>query len=238
MLDVGTHCAFCRELDFLPFHCSGCDKDFCAAHRHPSDHLCPSIKTSSNPEPTVTRPSDGGRFFRSLLPDKSSVRLQKSLSPEPTAAPTVKSTLNKHSLDKLLRFFSRRHSKHTPKKSIRTASGLPLLKRNAKGDTKIPQQNRIYVYATVVEDGESPKENVPLYINKMWPVGRVLDSVASQLGVKNVNVKVDTDVSDKLFIYKQSGVNETVHQLETSKRAADTLRDLDYVYIMRGTEAK
>lgn len=241
MLDVGTHCAFCRELDFLPFHCSHCDRDFCAAHRMQADHLCPALKTSPSPEASQTplspHKSDGGRFFRSLLPDKASVRLQKSLSPEPTAAPTVKSTLNKRSLDKLLRFFSRRHAAHTPKKkSVRSSGGLPLLKRTAKGDGKIPAQNRIYLYASAVEDGGSPQENVPVFVNKMWPVGRVLDAVAAQLGMKNVNVRADTTAAEKLFIYKQSGVRDTVQQLETGKRAVDTLKDLDYVYIIRGSE--
>nr|5IJ4_A Chain A, CDC48-associated ubiquitin-like/zinc finger protein 1 [Saccharomyces cerevisiae S288C] len=40
MLDVGKHCAYCRQLDFLPFHCSFCNEDFCSNHRLKEDHHC------------------------------------------------------------------------------------------------------------------------------------------------------------------------------------------------------
>jgi predicted nucleic acid binding AN1-type Zn finger protein len=42
--DLGKHCSqeSCNQLDFLPFHCDGCDKFFCAEHRSYRDHKCPN----------------------------------------------------------------------------------------------------------------------------------------------------------------------------------------------------
>ncbi|XP_062514622.1 AN1-type zinc finger protein 1-like [Corticium candelabrum] len=45
-LDVGTRCSYssCRQLDFLPFVCPGCQQTFCLEHRACADHLCPAEK--------------------------------------------------------------------------------------------------------------------------------------------------------------------------------------------------
>ncbi|RDA85683.1 hypothetical protein CP532_4647 [Ophiocordyceps camponoti-leonardi (nom. inval.)] len=43
---VGKHCQYapCNQLDFLPFRCQACLKDFCADHRIPSSHECTAPK--------------------------------------------------------------------------------------------------------------------------------------------------------------------------------------------------
>jgi len=210
MLDVGTHCAYCRQIDFLPFHCKYCDGDFCAKHRLKEDHHCSSLTDSTAELDNIAvHKSDGGKFFRSLLPQRSHIRVQNSSSPNGNGnnndkSPTIKSTLNKTSLDKLLKFFKSRQRKPIIKsRSASKVTQLAQLKRTAKGDSKIPEQNRIYLFATVIDDHDhdtnttnTSKENVQVYINKMWPVGRVLDSVANLLGVKNINVKVDTSLGE------------------------------------------
>eukprot|EP01113_Clastostelium_recurvatum_P043822 TRINITY_DN7311_c0_g1_i4.p1 TRINITY_DN7311_c0_g1~~TRINITY_DN7311_c0_g1_i4.p1 ORF type:complete len:293 (-),score=42.83 TRINITY_DN7311_c0_g1_i4:68-904(-) len=40
---VGKHCSepYCKQLDFLPFKCAGCDKIFCLEHRSYDSHHCP-----------------------------------------------------------------------------------------------------------------------------------------------------------------------------------------------------
>lgn len=40
ILDVGSHCAYCTNVDFLPFTCDGCGKVFCSDHRQPFSHEC------------------------------------------------------------------------------------------------------------------------------------------------------------------------------------------------------
>eukprot|EP01098_Paradermamoeba_levis_P002256 TRINITY_DN1265_c0_g1_i1.p1 TRINITY_DN1265_c0_g1~~TRINITY_DN1265_c0_g1_i1.p1 ORF type:complete len:122 (+),score=15.50 TRINITY_DN1265_c0_g1_i1:131-496(+) len=40
--DLGAHCdkKDCKQLDFLPFRCEGCQKKFCLEHRKLEDHDC------------------------------------------------------------------------------------------------------------------------------------------------------------------------------------------------------
>jgi predicted nucleic acid binding AN1-type Zn finger protein len=42
MPHIGTQCGnpSCNQLDFLPFRCSGCTKQFCINHRKQGDHSC------------------------------------------------------------------------------------------------------------------------------------------------------------------------------------------------------
>ncbi|GLI62497.1 hypothetical protein VaNZ11_005129, partial [Volvox africanus] len=44
VLDVGDHCTVehCRQLDFLPFKCDGCNRIFCLEHRSYVAHSCPN----------------------------------------------------------------------------------------------------------------------------------------------------------------------------------------------------
>ena len=52
MFHVGEQCnePSCRQLDFLPFKCSGCQKFFCHQHRAFADHHC----TNAPIQPTQT----------------------------------------------------------------------------------------------------------------------------------------------------------------------------------------
>ncbi|KAG0656201.1 hypothetical protein C6P45_002754 [Maudiozyma exigua] len=236
MLDVGTHCTFCKQIDFLPFHCKFCDGDFCSKHRLKEDHHCIALQNESTIVSQESK-SDGGRFFRSLLPQRAAIRVQQAQAQQ-IEEPKVKSTLNQHSLNKLLKFFKSKRKSATIRKGKQSSAMAQLIqcKKVAKGDSKIPQQNRIYLYVTVIDDeNDSNKYNeVPLFVNKMWPIGRVLDSLAHLLNVKNINVRINTSTQEKLFIYKQTP--DAIQQLDTSGRTNDILHDLDNVYIIRGSE--
>ncbi|KAH8916044.1 hypothetical protein BT69DRAFT_1303152 [Atractiella rhizophila] len=43
MIEIGQHCTLesCNQLDFLPFKCNKCEKNFCAEHWKVGDHDCP-----------------------------------------------------------------------------------------------------------------------------------------------------------------------------------------------------
>lgn len=230
MLEVGTHCFYCRQLDFLPFHCGLCNNDFCAKHRLKEDHHCTALTETVVDDNTSH--DNGERFFKSLLPERSHVRVQQTVQKQPT----IKSTLDKPSLDKLLAFFKRKKSTALlKKKPMNKIVQLANAKKTAIGDSKIPTQNRIYLIVTVIDDTVS-KDNACVFVNKIWPVGRVLDSIAVQLNIKNNNIRFDTTNKEKLFIYKFSSVDNTLNQLNTSNRAIDVFKDLDNVYIIRGSE--
>ncbi|XP_076064828.1 AN1-type zinc finger protein 1-like [Oratosquilla oratoria] len=38
----------CKDGELVPVVCSGCQKNFCCAHRHQSDHLCPALSAPDN----------------------------------------------------------------------------------------------------------------------------------------------------------------------------------------------
>ncbi len=51
---VGKHCEVtnCKQLDFLPFKCDGCQKVFCAEHRKYESHKCGTPKVKDKVVPT------------------------------------------------------------------------------------------------------------------------------------------------------------------------------------------
>jgi predicted nucleic acid binding AN1-type Zn finger protein len=43
-LHLGKHCTFCKQQDFLPFKCGGCNDFFCLEHRTFENHNCPTVQ--------------------------------------------------------------------------------------------------------------------------------------------------------------------------------------------------
>ncbi|XP_057291336.1 AN1-type zinc finger protein 2A-like [Hydractinia symbiolongicarpus] len=54
MMSVGRHCneTFCKKLDFLPFKCDFCKKEFCLSHYKPNEHLCKEVKDQDSKLPS------------------------------------------------------------------------------------------------------------------------------------------------------------------------------------------
>eukprot|EP00762_Andalucia_godoyi_P001571 ANDGO_00269.mRNA.1 Zinc finger AN1 and C2H2 domain-containing stress-associated protein 13 len=46
--DLGKHCHYCKQLDFLPFECSECHEFHCLDHRLPQSHSCKAQSESSS----------------------------------------------------------------------------------------------------------------------------------------------------------------------------------------------
>lgn len=247
MLDVGTHCAYCRQLDFLPFHCKFCDLDFCEVHRTKESHHCRWLLDQEKNNQKVASPppskSSDEKFFKSLLPEKGYIRVQQQQSSSlGTQSKPVKSQISQGALDKLTRFFKRSTvHKSTSKKSSSSNKLVQLsqLKKTAAGDQRIPVTNRIYIWCYVVHDEEKDKDakRESFYINKIWPIGRALDAIAHQFGVPNRNDNFSTKQEDKLFLYKIDQNSNEMVQLDTSGRVANQINDLDTLYLVRGTEA-
>ena len=67
-------------------------------------------------------------------------------------------------------------------------AALNMLKRNAKGDAKVPMEKRVYVYVEAeAKTTESKFPRGEFWYSKEWSVGRVLDEAAKGLQVVNVN---------------------------------------------------
>ncbi|CUS22350.1 LAQU0S05e03400g1_1 [Lachancea quebecensis] len=250
MLDVGTHCAFCRQLDFLPFHCKQCGGEFCSSHRTQTSHRCASEQNQTS-EPQIQSESvspirnTNGEYFATLLPEKGHIRVKQTKQSAETSRGTgdrsVKDQLeasgNKSALEKLKSFFGRRTSSRATHPSKKGPANrhiqLAKLKQSAKGDPKIPITNRVYAFCFVVD---AKDENVKheLFVNKIWPVGRALDYIASQLAVQNLNNSARASVNEKLFLYRDCEGVPTL--LDTSSRVAATIHDADILYLVRGEQ--
>lgn len=251
MLDVGTHCFFCREVDFLPFRCSACNKEFCAKHRSKESHYCEALASRQQQSPAEPGRSDSntssGQYFQSLLPEKAHLRIKshsdKNHEPVANAKNTLLNTNNASALsavDKLKKFFAKNGKVFNNKKSVTKLSSanklisVTKMKRTAKGDPAIPLANRIYVWCYVVDSTElSPVAN-EVFINKMWPIGRALDSIASVLNIKNANIQHTVSDKERLFLYK--GDSDLSQLLPASARVANTVKEGDTLYIVRGQD--
>ncbi|CAI4050059.1 hypothetical protein N7582_004821 [Saccharomyces uvarum] len=262
MLDVGRHCAYCRQLDFLPFHCSFCNDDFCSKHRLKEDHHCRWLleqeeSSKNNEKATMSQSGFGSRneaYFKSLLPERANVRVQMAddnrKPKRDINTAKVSSSLNSKTLDKIFRFFQRnekrKNSNSKSKKTFSSSSNkiiqLADLRKTAKGDTKIPSQNRIYIWCYSVDGTErdTTKEDlkVPIYINKIWPVGRAMDYLSIHLNVKSSTLTSSTS-NEKFQLYKlkdggSSGKPISFEKLEPSLRVTNEIKDLDTLYLVHG----
>ena len=52
---VHAVCALCKKQVYLPYHCSYCDRFYCADHRLPFNHDCRNINAWKNRE-TISGP--------------------------------------------------------------------------------------------------------------------------------------------------------------------------------------
>lgn len=238
MLDVGTHCAFCRQIDFLPFHCTYCNADFCSSHRSKESHHCKwLLESEARSPPVVAKTADNhAKYFQSLLPEKGYVRVQQDRQ-ESAKPPKIPSKGNRSALDRLARFFKRKEvSKKTTKSKPNAMIQLTMLKRKAKGDDKIPMSNRLYVYCFAIDDDQDESKEHEIYINKIRPIGGALDYIAKQLDVSNRNSDINATTKEKLFLYRKDGKSGDLVCLDPSDRVVTKIKDLDTVYLVRGDD--
>lgn len=254
MLDVGTHCHYCKQLDFLPFNCAFCHFNFCELHRTQEHHHCTKLianLNNNNKDNTSSSEakSNGDKFFQSLLPEKGYIRVknQQQLPNSTTNSTTstkrtIKSQLNQSSLDRLLSFFQRHKTPNSKKKSSlrfkssNSTTSLLQLRKIAVGDDKIPEINRIYVYVHKIDDSNKDNsiEPKPFYINKLWPIGRALDFLAQRVNISNKNIGVDTKDEEKLFIYNCPFGSNNLIELKVNDRVNLNINNLDTLYLIRG----
>jgi len=263
LMEIGEHCSFCGQIDFLPFKCS-CKSSFCSQHRLPEVHNCPNLtkqkkqihnKSSNDEFDTSHLPS-----AKTLFPDRSNFKIELQTTKENPN--TLKKTLiknkNNNALLKLKNFFfenqnNKSNFKNTNKNPSKRMIEISKLKTQSKGDSKIPISERIYIWVQIIDeessstsssniDKTSLKKKHPIFINRCWPIGRALDFTAQELNLKNINNKTN-DSSQKLFLFKHIdsignydlNIENNFIKLNTSDRCS-SLKDGDDIYIVRGTE--
>ena len=56
--NLGKHCFFCKQLDFLPFECDLCKNFFCKLHRTENKHECIKIKKDKDNNVKIIKNKD------------------------------------------------------------------------------------------------------------------------------------------------------------------------------------
>ena len=189
----------------LGVHCSTCNRTYCLKHRFPEEHDCKNLT------PLGARTSE------------VAYREQK---------------------EKLRSGFGRLRSwgkakqeelKPKPKPTSKAAQLVALnkLKQTASGDAKVPQEKRLYLHCSatdkVTRDGK-PKE-AAMFFNVEWKVGRILDVVATKLGVENLNNSAQG--TDKILrVYHV----ESGEILEFSEKVSQRMLSGNSIVLVRGLE--
>lgn len=176
ILNVGSHCHTCNNIDFLPFKCDECGHDFCSTHRTPESHGClrsqktPSFKkdtklhstiassssspSSSSPSPSLSSSSSSTpRSAPGLAGVAAASRAAAAKSPSPGPQQPKASPAKLAALERLRNFLGDKNKNKSKtakpvKGSKSSATALFDLKRAALGDASIPTNLRTYVYVT------------------------------------------------------------------------------------------
>lgn len=237
LLDIGEHCSFCGQVDFLPFKCS-CKSVFCAQHKSPETHNCSQLTNIRNGflDSREDIRTDHLPPAQSLFPIKSDRTVADSKS-NPEKPDSILSSMEKKAkegnkknasaLSKLKKFFTKSkktsdenndnsNNANNSNKSAKTSAPTKRiieankLRKIAKGHNLINFNDRLYLWVQVIDDESkfSKVERNPVYVSKQWPMGRALDNIADLLKIRNVNNKT-MDQKQKLFLYQ---VEVTVDQ--------------------------
>lgn len=224
LMDIGEHCSYCGQIDYLPFKCS-CKGVFCLQHRQPEQHSCSAL--AREPKVIQREAIDISHLpsSRTLFPDRSGFKVElKTTDDHPV---TIKKKMAAgESLAKLKKLFAKAPKTNATKRIVEAAK----LKSNAKGDIRIPQSERVYVWVQVIDEKHDKDVRHPAFISRGWPLGRALDSVANVLKVRNVNNST-SDEMEKLFLYRQDG--EDFKLMKTSDRCS-TVRSESTMFLVRG----
>ncbi|KAH8912924.1 AN1-like zinc finger protein [Coniochaeta sp. PMI_546] len=186
-------------------HCQSCNRDYCLKHRLKEDHNC-----------------------KNLVPIGARIR------PEDVTTATDRA---KGALEKLRLWGAKQKesaSRVLPKPKPSTAAARIVatntLRKTAKGDDKLPEDKRVYLY--VEAEAETAKAKFPkgqFFYSKDWVIGRVLDAAAKSLQVQNINNKV-TDERDRLRVFHVEGGR----LLEFNEKVGTALVSGNTIVLLRG----
>ncbi|KAF8212515.1 hypothetical protein K438DRAFT_1663497, partial [Mycena galopus ATCC 62051] len=139
-----------------PAKCLNCDASFCTEHRHPKSHSC-QIKPAETPKNDAAR-ALLAKHFPSAKPKAGATR---------RAPPKIPTDPVKLAQFRKLELMKMRHS------------AVPVDPKDKT--TGIPQEDRVHFKVTV-DDSDTEKV---FWMRKSMGTGRVLDLLASQLGISS-----------------------------------------------------
>jgi predicted nucleic acid binding AN1-type Zn finger protein len=163
-------------------HCSTCNRDYCLKHRLREDHDCKNLI------PIGARPATAA-FDAQAQTARAAFGKLKAWGTAQKAHIMATRVL----------------PKPKPTSTAARLVAVNTLKKTAKGDEKVPPQNRIYI--AVEAEAATTTAKFPtgaFFYSKDWVIGRVLDAAAKSLQVENVNNQ-GTDEKAKLRVFHVEG---------------------------------
>jgi hypothetical protein len=171
----------CKTLINTPLvtgvHCDKCNRSYCLKHRFTYEHNC------ANLVPLGARPKQ----------DTQKAKGAAALDRLRAWGAAKKANMPKAPVSK------------TKQAAAAQVQELATLKRTAKGEAKIPQEKRVYLFVEASSDtltAKIPKGN--FFYSTEYSVGRVLDLAAKSLQVANLNNQVEGE-ENKLRIFHVEG---------------------------------
>lgn len=209
-LSSGTQCShpqcktFINTSTAIAVACETCNRSYCLKHRMKEDHLCSTLI------PIGARPKDRGisQAQKALARLKAWGKSRREAVAAVAAMPEKK------------------------RANVRTNQILELnkLKKEAKGDSKIPAEKRVYLHVEAEAATTTSKVSAGDYFyNKEWSVGRLLDAAAQALQVENVNNRGGGEDSKLRVFHIEGG-----RLLEFSEKVGIGLQNGNTIVLLRG----
>lgn len=232
MLDVGTHCQLCRHIDFLPFHCSLCNSNFCSSHRSKESHYCALLVDDLKKEevihvnPPNPRRKNNQTYFQSLLPEKASIRVKngnKNNNNKNNNSMILSNSIKIEELtfNKITQFFQK-NNVQTIKKVVPESSAI----------INIPGTNKVQVTCYLLQKspvGDGSSKILTTYINKIWPVVRALNHLSKEFQIPNFRNAPNIQLyKHRKLDKKQSGLQ----LIDLSDRVSSAIVDSDLLYLI------
>lgn len=114
--------------------------------------------------------------------------------------------------------------------AVARVQATATLKKSAKGDEKVPQEKRIYLYVEASSDTLTAK--IPkgtFFYNADYSVGRILDLAAKSLQVQNLNNRSEGE-EDKLRVFHVEGGR----LLEFGEKLGQVVQSGNTIVLLRG----
>ena len=204
-MDIGKHCHYCKQLDFLPFTCPKCNEIFCGDHR--LDHSCKQLSKNDSRngskgikvEVRVQESSNGSQSNYKIGTQVIEARKQreaaKALAEKQKQKAREKKenqqAKNKSTLDWLKQKLQVRD---VSTNSNNSKEVLNKIQKGAIGDENINTKARIYYRflrpAQEIEDplthsiSKRPFKVIDMYFDDQCSAGRALDKASQHLGLR------------------------------------------------------
>lgn len=189
-------------------HCAVCNRDYCLKHRLKEEHDCQNL-VPIGARPAQAQINAAGQKAKSALD-----RLKAWGSSKKEQA-------------------GRALPKPKPSSAAARVVAVNKLKKSAKGDVKLAEEKRVYLY--VEAEAETAKAKFPkgeFFYSRDWVVGRLLDAAAKNLQVQNMNNQ-SADERDRLRVFHVEGGR----LLEFNEKIGAALQSGNTVVLLRGVGA-